>query len=235
MSQMSSPNSSQQTAIEHDRGPLLVLAGAGSGKTLVVTRRIARLIERGTPARNILAMTFTNKAAEEMRERLDKLVGRQGEATTISTFHAFGLHVLRAEARTMGFRDGKFAIFDQADQSSAVREILRGVKGNRKFDVWAILGRISKAKNDFVLPDQYEPRDWDEYDDITKMVYPRYVEALRTFRAFDFDDLVCEVAKLFQRREDVLERWRSRYWYMLVDEYQDTNHAQLELVRLLGG
>ena len=124
-------NSSQRSAVEHSRGPMLVLAGAGSGKTMVVTRRIARLIEDGTPARAILALTFTNKAAEEMAERVQKLVGKRAQDSCISTFHSFGLRVLRAEARSFGFRDGRFAIFDQADQASAIREILRARRGRR--------------------------------------------------------------------------------------------------------
>jgi ATP-dependent DNA helicase Rep len=231
---MTSLNSAQKSAVEHDRGPMLVLAGAGSGKTMVVTNRIARLIKSGTPPRAILAMTFTNKAAEEMAGRVEKLVGKRGKEAVVSTFHSFGLKVLRAEARALGFRDGRFAIFDQADQSSAVREILRARRGDRRWDIYAILARISAAKNAFIEPKDYEPRFGDVYDDATAWVYPRYVEALRSFRAFDFDDLVCEVARLFRDRPEVLERWQSKFWYVMVDEYQDTNHAQLELVRLLG-
>lgn len=228
-------NSAQLEAVEHDRGPMLVLAGAGSGKTLVVTHRIARLIERGTPPRAILAMTFTNKAAQEMQQRIGLLVGKRASELTISTFHSFGLRVLTAEAKAFGFVDGKFAIFDQADQASAVREILRTICDVKRYDVWAIVARISKAKNNFVAPEALRVREGDDYDEIAKLVYPRYVEALRAYHAFDFDDLICEVVNLFRRRADTLERWRKRYWYLLVDEYQDTNHAQLELVRLLGG
>jgi superfamily I DNA/RNA helicase len=226
-------NPDQKAAIEHDKGPLLVLAGAGSGKTMVVTHRMARIIERGTPPGAILAMTFTNKAAEEMASRLEKLVGPSAREATLGTFHAFGLRVLSAEAKNVGFHDGHFAILDQSDQVGVVREILRTIRGSRKWDVWAILSRISKAKNEFIAPDDYVPRRFDEYGDITELVYPKYVEALRAFHAFDFDDLICEVVRLFRKRADVLERWRSRYWYVLVDEYQDTNHAQLELVRLM--
>lgn len=226
-------NSSQKSAVEHDRGPMLVLAGAGSGKTMVVTRRIARLIQDGTPPRAILAMTFTNKAAEEMAERVAKLVGKRAKEATISTFHAFGLHVLRSEARHMGFRDGRFAIFDQADQASAVREILRGRRGDRRWDIHAILARISAAKNLFTDPKDYEPSFGDPYDEVTEWVYPRYLEALRSFRAFDFDDLVCEVVRLFRAQPEVLERWQAKFWFVMVDEYQDTNHAQFELVRLI--
>ncbi len=230
---MNQVNPEQHEAIEHHAGPLLVLAGAGSGKTLVVTRRIARLIERGVSPHAILAMTFTNKAAEEMLERVVRLVGKGAKGLTVSTFHAFGLQVLREETKALGFADGKFAIFDQADQASTVREIFRSIRTDRRYDVWAILTRISKAKNEFVTPEAYQSRQGDEYDEVTAFVYPRYVAALKAFRAFDFDDLVCEVVRLFQRRADVVARWRQRFWYLLVDEYQDTNHAQFELVRLL--
>jgi DNA helicase-2/ATP-dependent DNA helicase PcrA len=226
-------NPSQQSAIDHTQGPLLVLAGAGSGKTLVVTRRIARLIQHGTPARAILAMTFTNKAAAEMAERIEKLAGKDALQATIGTFHAFGLRVLRAEARQLGFHDGRFAIFDQADQASTVREILRERREGRRWDVHAILARISNAKNNFIEPNQYESTFQDPYDDITEWVYPRYVDALKTFHALDFDDLICEVVRLFRSKPSVLERWQSKYWFVMVDEYQDTNHAQFELVRLL--
>jgi DNA helicase-2/ATP-dependent DNA helicase PcrA len=231
---MSKMNAEQTRAVEHGAGPLLVLAGAGSGKTTVITRRIARLIESGVPPRAILAMTFTNKAAGEMLERIVRLSGEKAAEATIGTFHSFGLRVLRVEAKALGITDGHFAIFDQADQAGVVRELLRTIRGDRKYDIWAILGRISKARNAFVTPEQFQARRGDEYDAITREIYPRYMKALRGFHAFDFDDLVCEVAGLFQRKPDVLKRWRDRYQYILVDEYQDTNQAQFELVRLLG-
>ncbi len=233
-------NPSQKKAVEHDLGPLLVLAGAGSGKTRVVTTRIARLLERGVPASGVLAMTFTNKAAAEMLERVTKLVGeRQAKDLTIGTFHRFGLSVLRAEARALGFRGGRFTIFDQADCAGVVREALRGVQPGRSYDVGAILGRISAAKNEFLEPEELERRggragkEPTEYDEITALVYPRYLAMMRGFQAFDFDDLLCEVVRLWRRREAILEKYRQRFRYVIVDEYQDTNHAQLELVRLL--
>ncbi len=234
-------NDAQRTAVEHDIGPLLVLAGAGSGKTRVVTQRIARLIERGVPARSILAMTFTNKAAREMHERVEKLVGaKTAKELTVSTFHSFGLSVLRAETKALGFRGGKFAIFDQGDASGVIREALRTLRTDKGFDIGAILARISSLKNAFISPEALEngeksPDPPSEYDEITALVYPRYVAMMRGFQAFDFDDLVCEVSRLFQRREDVHEKYVKRFRYLIVDEYQDTNHAQLELVRLLGG
>jgi DNA helicase-2/ATP-dependent DNA helicase PcrA len=230
---MNSLNPEQAEAVACHKGPLLVLAGAGSGKTLVVTRRIAGIMNSGVSPKAILAMTFTNKAAGEMHERVINVAGDRGRDVTICTFHAFGLRVLGSETAALGFPDGKFAIFDQADQASAIREILRGINDGRRYDVWAILTRISKAKNDFVSPKNFDVRPGDEYDEIAEIVYPRYLRALKAFRAFDFDDLVCEVVNLFKKRPDVLQRWRDRYWYLMVDEYQDTNHAQLELVRLL--
>ncbi|HTJ81345.1 MAG TPA: UvrD-helicase domain-containing protein [Polyangiaceae bacterium] len=235
-------NPSQEAAVEHDLGPMLVLAGAGSGKTRVVTMRIARLLERGVSARNILAMTFTNKAAGEMAERVTKLVGaKAAKDLTAGTFHRFGLDVLRAEARALGLRGGKFTVFDQADCSGVVREVLREVKAGKGFDVGAIVARISAAKNAFIEPEAYaaslaqsglEPS---EYDEITGLVYPKYVSMMRGFYAFDFDDLICEVVTLFKKRPEILEKYRMRFRYLIVDEYQDTNHAQLELVLALGG
>ena len=228
-------NPSQRAAVEHDLGPMLVLAGAGSGKTRVVTARIARLLERGVLARSILAMTFTNKAAEEMKGRVRKIVG-DGAAKdlVVSTFHSFGLRVLAAEARSLDLRNGEFTIFDQGDCAGAVREILRGVRGGRKYDVAAILARISHAKNQLEEDDKlFRDEEKSDYDEIAKIVWPKYRSALRGFHAFDFDDLVCEPVRLFRRRAEVLARWQERFRYLLVDEYQDTNHAQLELVRLL--
>ncbi|HEY4120142.1 MAG TPA: UvrD-helicase domain-containing protein, partial [Byssovorax sp.] len=234
-------NPSQQAAVEHYVGPMLVLAGAGSGKTRVVTQRVARLLERGVPSRSILAMTFTNKAAAEMRERVVDLVGKSiAKDLHVSTFHRFGLFVLGAETQALGFRGAQFAIFDQADAMGVIREVLRTINAGRSFDVGAILTRISNAKNAFLDVEEWEQQQRegpgiDEYDEIAMQVYPRYQAQLRSFQAFDFDDLICEVVRLWKRRADVLERWRARFRQVIVDEYQDTNRAQLELVRLLGG
>ncbi len=234
-------NPSQQAAVEHESGPLLVLAGAGSGKTRVVTQRVARLIERGVAARAILAMTFTNKAAAEMRERVLNLVGPKiAKDLKVSTFHRFGLDVLGQETRALGLRGTSFAIFDQADCAGTVREILRTLDAGKSYDTGAILTRISNAKNAFLTAEAWEEkqrsgRGVDDYDEIAMVVFPRYQAALRSFQAFDFDDLICEVVSLWKRRPDVLQKWRERFRHVIVDEYQDTNHAQLELTRLLGG
>ncbi|MBV9948269.1 MAG: UvrD-helicase domain-containing protein, partial [Myxococcales bacterium] len=245
-------NPAQREAVEHGDGPLLVLAGAGSGKTRVVTHRIARLVERGVPTRAIVALTFTNKAAGEMRARVDAMLrsgrspggagrspeprGRAGTrpepsgAITVCTFHAFGLNVLGAE-RAAGV--GPFTIFDQGDQTSLVKQLLRNSGADRSYDAQAVLARISNAKNAFLEAGELPERD--DYDTVTKAVFPAYQAALRRFRAFDFDDLVCEVARLWREREDIRGRWQERFLHVLVDEYQDTNRAQLELLRLLCG
>ncbi len=234
---MSHPlNPAQKQAVEHQMGPLLVLAGAGSGKTRVITQRIARLLERGVPAHAIVALTFTNKAAGEMRERVAHVLGPKGKgnakALTISTFHSFGLQVLTKERAAMG---GAFTIFDQGDVLGTVKEVLRNLKADKSFDATAILARISNAKNAFMKAEDLPDSGVDEYDEITKLVYPKYQAALKQFRAYDFDDLVCEVARVFTDKPDVLARWQERYAFVLVDEYQDTNRAQLEVIRLLAG
>ncbi len=228
-------NPAQKRAVEHFLGPVLVLAGAGSGKTRVITERIARLLERGIPARSIVALTFTNKAAGEMADRVVKVAKERKLAhkdLTISTFHSFGLASLGKERAAIG---GAFTIFDQGDALGVVKECLRrGGIADRRMDAPAILARISLAKNAFIEPADYVVNEEDEYDLVAKEVYPRYQSALRAFRAFDFDDLVCEFARLLKTREDVLARFHDRYRFILVDEYQDTNVAQLELLRLLG-
>jgi superfamily I DNA/RNA helicase len=234
-------NPAQQKAVEHQNGPLLVLAGAGSGKTRVITHRIARLMERGVPASAIVALTFTNKAAGEMAERVYGLLGKKtpdaarsskgrGGGLTISTFHSFGLNVLSREKKQAG---NAFTIFDQGDCMGVIKELLRGVDAGKRFDVPAILARISNAKNAFMKPEDMPDHEGDDYAEITKEIFPKYQSALRTFSAFDFDDLVCEVGRLWSERTDILERWQERYRYILVDEYQDTNGAQLKLLRLL--
>ncbi len=227
-------NPAQREAVEHDTGPLLVLAGAGSGKTRVVTARIARLLERGVLARSILTVTFTNKAALEMKERVFAMVGeKRAKDLVVTTFHSFGLRVLSSETRALGLRNGQFTIFDEGDAAGAMREILRGMRAERRFDVSAILARISQAKANLWDDEQLPNREADEYDEITRLVLPKYRSALRGFCAFDFDDLVSEPVRLWKRRAEILSRWQERFRYVLVDEYQDTNHAQLELVRLM--
>ncbi|MCS6898610.1 MAG: UvrD-helicase domain-containing protein [Myxococcales bacterium] len=233
---LSDLNPSQREAVLHDEGPMLVLAGAGSGKTRVVTRRIARLIRSGVAPSSLLAVTFTNKAAAEMRERVAYLVGpRAAREIRVMTFHSFGLELLSTEAAALGLRSGGFTVYDQADCISTIREILRFIDAGKRFDVSAILARISLAKNAFETQESWRSRPHDEYDEIAREIFPRYQTALRAFHAFDFDDLVTEAVELLRRRDDVRQRWQRKIRYLMVDEYQDTNAAQLELVRLLSG
>ena len=232
-------NPPQREAVIHGGGPLLVLAGAGSGKTRVITFRICHLLAKGIPPDAICAMTFTNKAAEEMRERVAHLLGDQKTASKLvmGTFHALGLRLLKQERKPLGLPRG-FVVYDASDQMGVVREAMRSTKdigpqGERRFDAKAVMARISLAKNSFVSPDEYQPRAGDEYDEITQLVYPKYQEVLRAAAAFDFDDLIVEPVRLLDRNDEVRERWHARFRFVLVDEYQDTNKAQLMLVKHL--
>ena len=228
-------NPPQREAASHGGGPLLVLAGAGSGKTRVITYRIANLLALGIPAGAICAMTFTNKAAGEMRERVAGLVGDREAVRklTIGTFHALGLQILQSERRALGLPRG-FAIYDQSDQLGAVREAMRALHdGDRRYDAKALLTRISLAKNAFIGPLDYLPNPADDYDVQTAEVYPRYQDMLRACAAFDFDDLIVEPVRLFERDAEVGRRWAERFRFVMVDEFQDTNAAQLRLVRHL--
>jgi superfamily I DNA/RNA helicase len=232
-------NPPQREAAGHGSGPLLVLAGAGSGKTRVITFRIAHLLAGGIPPTAICAVTFTNKAAEEMRERVADLLRDKptARALTIGTFHALGLQILKTERKALGLPRG-FTIYDQADQMGVLREALRAVRefgrdGERRFDVKAIQARISLAKNAFIAPAEYTGNPADEYDGITAQVFPKYQEMLRSCAAFDFDDLIVEPVRLFQRDAEVGRRWAEKFRFVMVDEFQDTNRAQLELVKHL--
>jgi superfamily I DNA/RNA helicase len=228
-------NPPQREAASHGGGPLLVLAGAGSGKTRVITYRIANLLALGLPPEAICAMTFTNKAAAEMRERVAGLVhDRQAvRKLTIGTFHALGLQILHAERKALGLPRG-FTIYDQSDQLGALREAMRTLHdGDRRFDVKALLTRISLAKNAFVAPDAYRPNPADDYDVQAAQAYPRYQEMLRACAAFDFDDLIVEPVRLFERDAGASRRWAERFRFVMVDEFQDTNAAQLRMVRHL--
>ncbi|MGA2447607.1 MAG: UvrD-helicase domain-containing protein [Polyangiaceae bacterium] len=230
-------NAAQREAVDHGEGPLLVLACAGSGKTRVVTHRIARLVERGVPPRAIVALTFTNKAAGEMRERVGRILVDWGTFSgardlVVSTFHSFGLMVLSRERQALG---GDFTIFDQGDQTALVKQLLRETGADRAYDAQAIVARISSAKTSLAREGDPAPcgRAGDEYDEMAAQILPRYRAALRQYRALDFDDLVCEVVHLWHRDAAALARWQDRFSHILVDEYQDTNHVQLELLRLL--
>jgi len=230
-------NPSQKRAVEHGDGPLLVLAGAGSGKTRVITHRIARLLDRGTAPEAILAVSFTNKAAGEMRMRMAALVGADLAARLgMSTFHSFGVRLLTEEKSATGF-GGRFTIFDQGDALGVVRESLLRLRrsGIRRLDPAAIHARISLWKNRFLGPDDVPetPDSDDEYDGAAREVYPRYEARLRAMSALDFDDLVVLPVRLLAGDARLRGKWQKRIRHLLVDEFQDTNRAQLELCKLL--
>ena len=229
-------NPEQRHAVTHRDGPLLILAGAGSGKTRVLTHRIAHLIREGVPARSILAVTFTNKAAKEMRERLDRLVGRERLAElTVGTFHAFCARLLRHDAPLVGLDRG-FAIYDEADQRALLRQAMadQGVS-EKLFAPGAIASTISGAKNELHGPADLAASPKHQLERVTAQVWPRYEALLRENNALDFDDLLLFACRLFETNDHALERWQDRYRYILVDEYQDTNRAQYELLRYLSG
>lgn len=210
-----------------------MLAGAGSGKTRVITERIRRLVELGTPPSRILAVSFTNKAAAEMADRMIPLVGRErAERLWLSTFHSFGVRFLHEDVRALGYED-RFVIFDQGDGIGLVKEIIRreGL-ADRAMDASAILSRISLYKNAFLAPSEVKPSG-NEYDEVARMVYPHYEAELRRMRALDFDDLVVAPVRILRERDDLREKWRNRFDHLLIDEFQDTNRAQLELVLAL--
>ena len=211
----------------------MVLAGAGSGKTRVITARIARLLRSGVEPGAILAVTFTNKASNEMRERIGATVGPESaDAIWLSTFHSFGVRFVREEAKSLGL-GSRFTIFDQGDSLGVVRELLRTeAKADRMLDAQAILSRISLWKNALLEPEKVRPRD-DEYDQAAASIYRSYESALADMHAVDFDDLVTKPVVLLREQPRIRRKWRARFAHVLVDEFQDTNVAQLDLVRLL--
>ncbi|AKH20745.1 DNA helicase Rep [Sedimenticola thiotaurini] len=232
---MSDLNPSQQEAARHIDTPLLVLAGAGSGKTRVITRKIAYLIETiGLQPRHITAVTFTNKAAREMKERVTALLkGRNSQGLTISTFHTLGLNIIRREHKLLGLKSG-FTIFDAQDAESLIKELLR--KGNGDDEVASSYQwRISEWKNDMLSPEQALSQAESDLDQRSALLYAHYQRSLRAFNAVDFDDLILLPVQLFRESPETLEQWQNRIRHLLVDEYQDTNLSQYELVRQLVG
>lgn len=228
-------NPAQRRAVETVAGPVLVVAGPGSGKTRVLTHRIAYLIAaEGVDPLNILAVTFTNKAAREMKERLDALIGpAQAQALTVGTFHGLCARFLRRDIVHLG-RERDFAIYDSDDQERLMRRVLRDLNLNEKQNPpRAIHARISSAKNELISPQEYARRNRSYFDEIVTRCYERYQALLREANALDFDDLLVETVRLFDQHPDVLAKYQERYVYLLVDEYQDTNHAQYVLIKQL--
>ncbi|GKH32108.1 DNA helicase PcrA [Muricomes sp. OA1] len=230
-------NEQQREAVYCTDGPLLILAGAGSGKTRVLTHRIAYLIEeKGVNPWNILAITFTNKAAGEMRERVDKLVGFGSESIWVSTFHSTCVRILRRYIDRLGY-DNNFTIYDADDQKTLMKDVCKLIDIDTKvYKERSLLGAISSAKDELVTPEEYELNAAGDYgkQKIAK-VYREYEKQLRANNALDFDDLLVKTVQLFQTQPDVLENYQERFRYIMVDEYQDTNTVQFKFVSLLAG
>ena len=232
---LSQLNMPQREAVECTEGPLLILAGAGSGKTRVLTTRIDYLIyEKRVAPWNILAITFTNKAAQEMRQRIVALVGQDGEKVWASTFHSACVRILRSEINYIGY-DSNFVIYDDADQQTLIKMILRELNlDEKKFPPRGVAARISAHKNELRTPQQaYFAAESDFLEEQHAEIYRIYQERLQSNNALDFDDIIMLTVQLFTEHSDVLERYQERFRYILVDEYQDTNMAQYVLVKLL--
>ncbi len=226
-------NPRQKEAVTQTDGPLLVLAGAGSGKTRVITVRTAYLLHTGVKAGSVLAVTFTNKAATEMKERVRSMVRGENGSPVIATFHSLCLRILRREIEHLGYRKD-FTIYDTSEQVSLLRNILSDIKFyDKSFKAESILERISRTKNDFSPPAAALPED--PVEEASAVLYPKYLEALKSLNALDFDDLLLLTLKLFREHPSVLGRYRERFRYIMVDEYQDTNRVQYEFIKLLAG
>ncbi|HEY8488865.1 MAG TPA: UvrD-helicase domain-containing protein, partial [Thermaerobacter sp.] len=226
-------NPAQREAVTHPGGPVLVLAGAGSGKTRVLTRRVAYLLRQGVAPHQILAITFTNKAAREMRERVEQLVGAQARDMWIGTFHASCVRILRRDGYRIGY-DRNFIILDEDDRRSVLREVLKERNlSETRYPPQAVGALISAAKNQLLDPEAFASRHRDFYRQQVAMVYAAYQERLQRNGAMDFDDLLMQAVRLLEEAPDVLASYQRRFVHILVDEYQDTNHAQYRLLRLL--
>lgn len=229
-------NPSQREAVENTEGPLLVIAGAGSGKTRALTYRVAYLVlEKRIDPRRILAVTFTNKAALEMKERIQELVGQKtGNLPTVGTFHSICVKILRREIGALGY-DSNFGILDAQDQLSLMKRVLKDLEINSdQFKPQALLGSISKAKNDLIDVDAFQKKVGSFYEEVVSKAYEAYQRRLKENNLLDFDDLLMMTVKAFRDFPEVLKKYQNFFQYVLVDEYQDTNHAQYLLVKLLG-
>ena len=225
-------NDRQQEAVLYNDGPLLVLAGAGSGKTRVLTTKIAYLMEeKEISPYNILAITFTNKAAKEMKDRITRLVGSVARNIQISTFHGFGLKLLRENCELLGY-DSNFVIMDSDDSLTVVKKILKDLNYDSKlYNPKAIRNKISSCKNELMSPNDYEKYATSEYEKVVLEVYKKYEDKLKKNNSVDFDDLLILPIKLFRENSDVLQNYQERFKYVLIDEYQDTNEAQYILTK----
>lgn len=221
-------NSSQKEAVQSTEGPLMVLAGAGSGKTRVITQRIAYILKKlQVPASKILALTFTNKAANEMKERVLKIIGRT-QGLSVSTFHSFGVRFLKEEKKLLGY--DQFSIFSQSDCQALIKNLILELNlDETKYPPKLLSFLISQAKNNLQYPDEV----LDLTDAVFRQIYTLYQERLKSLNAFDFDDLIFLPVKLMQKNPDILKKWSQKFHYIMVDEYQDTNHTQYLLMKQL--
>lgn len=230
---LESLNPPQREAVEHPGGPMLVFAGAGSGKTRVITCRIARLIAEGVHPARILAVTFTNKAAREMRERIEKMVGENAKSMWMGTFHSVCSKMLRIDGKAIGI-DPNFIIYDDADQISLIREIFKAKQiDDKSIQPRAVLNEISSAKEKLQSPEAYAERATGFVEKIAGDVYKSYNALLKKANALDFDDLLFYTVRLLEQRVEVREKYQDRFLHVLVDEYQDVNYAQFHIVNLL--
>ncbi len=228
-------NDQQRRATKHVEGPLLIVAGAGSGKTRVLTYRIAYLLQQQyAHPQEILALTFTNKAAREMQERIQNLIGERASSLWMGTFHSIFSKILRFEADKIGF-SSNFSIYDTSDSENAIKLIMKELNFDpREIRPRTIHRKISDAKNQLILPDTYKNRFVQStLDDITARIYEIYQIRMKQTNAMDFDDLLIKPVELFREHPDVLEKYQDRFRYILIDEYQDTNHAQYKVTKLL--
>lgn len=226
-------NQPQREAVCHTEGPLLILAGAGSGKTRVLTHRIANLLMKGVPPWQILAVTFTNKAAQEMKERVERLVGPASQAMWVSTFHTACVRILRQELGEWG-QDRNFVIFDTQDQTTIIKNVLKELNlSDKSYHPKAVLASISAAKNELVGPEEYNRKAADFWSNAVAEVYRLYQQKLRANNGMDFDDLIMTTVRIFKDFPAILDKYQEKFRYILVDEYQDTNHAQYKLINLL--
>lgn len=227
-------NEKQQEAVKKTEGPLLILAGAGSGKTKVLTTKVAYLIENmDVSPYNILAITFTNKAATEMKERLHSLIGEKAGYIQVSTFHSFGLKILRENYEKLGY-SSNFSIMDSDDSLSIIKKILKDFNLDSKmYNPTAIRHKISGCKNEIISPSEYDKYAISEFEKIVLKVYQKYEETLKRNNAIDFDDLLILPLKLFREHSSILEKYQQRFQYILIDEYQDTNEAQYILTKMI--
>ncbi|MDA8169850.1 MAG: UvrD-helicase domain-containing protein [Nitrospiraceae bacterium] len=228
-------NPAQREAVMSTEGPLLVLAGAGSGKTRVITMRAAYIIHLGVPAGSIVAVTFTNKAAREMKERVGRMLETKKKPPIVSTFHSLCLNILRREIETLGYRRD-FTVYDTAEQVSLLRHLLSDIRVYEKsFKPDDVLATISRIKNEFNKKTVRSESGEFDVEAFSETVFPRYQETMRSLNVVDFDDLLLLAVRLFREHPDVLERYRERFRYLMIDEYQDTNKIQYDFIRLLAG